>query len=352
MIDPRAPLGCAARPLFAAFVFLLSGMAAHSVVFAQSGVPGGNDSASQAAPLPSGNASAPAGILVPREVYVGDTAEFSFETSAFGDSLPAGAVRILPRDELPVSADVTISDVTLRGHDGGATVVVRFVPWAAGIVQLPPFTTLNVRIAPPAVRIASAVELTGKKSLQPLRSPLLVPGTSWILYGMAAGVLSLLVLSGIVAHWARSAFGSGSRMRAARARLRVLRRDLRELEKLARKTPDASWYASLAVSFRRYAGSFCSMDRESLSSATGTELLDRIGVAVASFPEASFSLCPETRDLLSRIDRARFGGSGAGPHGLRLADISLVRAVSAELEAIVARAETRGRDAGKREGQP
>jgi hypothetical protein len=269
------------------------------------------------------------GFLVPREVYVGDTAELSFESSAFASSLESGTLYSVPPGDIDESSDVSVKSVLVAQNGSTASVTVRFVPWVAGMLRLPSFHVGKITVAPPSVMIPSLLEKTGKTSLEPARSPLLVPGTTWMLYGTILAAIALIA-GGVIAVAKLAAwFLRTPGKRLAGRRVALFLRELRALEKKKEKIPGELWLAGFSLTLRRYLGAFCAHDLDAFLSLTGSE----ISLVFASSDAGDSS--PNVAVLLSSIDRIRFGGAVFSPS---LADelLSGSRALSAEIETAAA----------------
>lgn len=291
------------------------------------------------------------GILIPREVYVGDTAEFSFSSGAFASVLEDGTLFALPPNELPASDAVDVKSILVSQHGQTASVTIRFVPWESGVIRLPSFKLKGIAVTPPVVRIGSLIEKTGKTAIEPPRSPLLVPGTTWILYGLIAAIIVATVLGVIaVVALARYLLQSPLRRQAGR-RAAILFRELKNLERKSGKISFASWYAAFALSVRRYFGAYCDGDFGSLLSSTGTEIAGRVR-------DLDVSLASSVASLFSSMDEIRFG-SGVTPESVSVwteplsaratADIDAVRALVVSLEASASAREVAAREVAARE---
>ncbi len=248
---------------------------------------------------------AEAGILVPREVFVADEAELGFETAAFSGLADPGVVlTVLPAD-LPVSVDSTIKSIEVQIGSTAAQVTVRFVPWKSGIVQLPSFTLLGVRVIPPPVRIASLADKTGRTVLESARSPLLVPGTTYLLYGLIAVFLAVLSLAIAGAVHIRKYLSLFLEKNQAGRRVVLIHKQLRMLEKQARKTGAAEWYCTFAAVLRMYLASLCTGKSGGFSASTASEIVSVFGDILGSSSGLTVTrLC----SLLKRTDLVRFSG--------------------------------------------
>jgi len=264
-------------------------------------------------------AFADGGLLVPREVYVGDTAEFSFTATAFNSALEDGSVFVIPPADFPVTADLDIESIVIARRGDTSSITVRFVPWTAGIIKLPSITLKKIAVSPPPFRISSIVEKTGRKALEPPRSPLLVPGTTLLLYVFIALVIAAvaaLVFAGVKIRRFLSGLSSGW---ASGRRIRILTRELAALSRSTGKKEMLVWYGEFSAAVRRYLGDLAEGKPLAFFPLTVTELLSSIVDAPDSLGE-----------LLFRVDAIRF--SGHPFEDRRAGDIQLMRDLSAAFE--------------------
>lgn len=295
---------------------------------------------------PSGT-PAPGVTLVPRDVYVGDTAELTFEVTLTRSALAAGETLEINTDLLSPSRDVTVLSATVTARSGRAEVRVRFVPWVSGPLELPSLPVGEETVSPPSPVIASLIRdpATG---LEGPRSPILVPGTSWILYGFLAGALAFLLLVAFCfSRFRRYAFSGPSSRNSAR-RKRAFLRDLSALSRRTGKLSQDVWYALFSASLRRYLGLYAFGNGRASLSCTGRELAeiterrraeeigeiadadetDAIPGAVAA--EDASRAGDIVRALFEAADRVRFSGHEC--EDARARDVELARALCRVLE--------------------
>jgi hypothetical protein len=297
---------------------------------AYSGEVGQKDSGSQSA-LPG------AGILVPREVFVGDSAELSFTTGAFNAALEPGADALVPPGDVAVSSDATVASVAAHRGASSTTVVIRFVPWTTGLLRLPPFTLKKIRVVPPPVRISSLAEKTGQTALDPPRSPLLVPGTTLVLYALCASAIAFLAFGAIAfARFRRYLSLNEGRIRSGR-RTKVVMRELKYLERRIHRTESVEWYALFSAALRRYLGTLLSGNPSGFLSSTSREISEALLAvtrARASDDDNARVLTAaaiaRADALLTGIDSTRFSGRAVADS--RHADVAEARALVLALE--------------------
>lgn len=269
-------------------------------------------------------------VLVPREVFVGDAAELTFALPSLSLTMEEGSAFEVPSGDFPVSEDFTITSILIRESEGLGVVVIRFVPWVSGIVQIPVFSARKIHIAPPPVRISSLVDKTGRNILEGPRSPLLVPGTTYVVYGLiAAAVTAILLIVFFIAKF-RNVFEGRLSSSNSRRRVRVVMKRLRYLEKHAESIVREEWYRLFSSVLRGYTGSFCG---DSFASATGTEIVSRLGNFIdeksSGHLRDSNGIVACFQDIFTHIDSIRFGSVSESS---KSDDIGNVREVIRRLE--------------------
>lgn len=143
-------------------------------------------------------------LLSPKEVFIGDTAEISY-TFYSPIAFPMGetdSIYISFPQEFLEAKTYTIKGGFLRRTGNQYRLSISFIPWKSGTITIPPFDLLTllapetsgfeITLAP--VTVASLVEKTGKKTVQPPLPPILIPGTIYILYFCALIILILIIL--------------------------------------------------------------------------------------------------------------------------------------------------------------
>lgn len=178
------------------------------------------------------------GVLIPQQVFVGDTAQFLFPLSeqewhSLQKLSPVDAPIAFTHE---VSSDtITLKDLRVIMREKQPYLQITFVPWETGTVYFPPLSFLNLQNPLPPVHIESILETTGAAVLQNPKLPLLIPGTDYLLYGAAIGITvigTILAAAGIAAaKKLRRYFLFGN----AKRRVRLLRKDMKKLQKHAKK---------------------------------------------------------------------------------------------------------------------
>lgn len=154
-------------------------------------------------------------LLVPTDVYVGDTAEIRFTFSSaslfgvFETSIKETGTEFIDRawsnnteledfDLLSAALLKVDSTKSIQAEQYGIekyVIVLEIVPWVTGSLDVPTFNVLTAfgledafasssktLVTIPPVTISSIVQKMQIKSLQPPTAPVIIPGTTWIVY--------------------------------------------------------------------------------------------------------------------------------------------------------------------------
>ena len=166
-------------------------------------------------------------VLVPKEMYVGDTAEIQYSFRSAVDFFVLADEKMVKGDTLTLNlssmgfsslADAcTVNRATLSRSDLNYTLVISITPWKPGTIDFAPFdldaacrATKNaaggvspgdevhfyIDLAP--VVVSSLSEKMGVTTLKPPVPPLTVPGTNYIVWLLVILLLILLVVVGAV----------------------------------------------------------------------------------------------------------------------------------------------------------
>lgn len=308
------------------------------------------------------------GILIPQHIFVGDAAQFFFllseqeYTTLIGSGFTVDIP--IPLKNITQNDVMTVHEVRIVKREAGHYLAITFTPWETGDIDFPalPFLPLKNKLL--AVSVSSLLGTGERISLQPPKPPLLLPGTDFLLYGVA--ILSACFLA---------ALGTGAlllirKLRkktigTAKKRLALLRKQLKKLYKEARKiqkrlqphsaafstssismdaraivggdiqvNPDSStvpiftdevsknmksvlenWYADVDRCLRKYIQALCmdnafeapAKDKEYFFSATYRELTETLMDIFTAKPEITDLFCI----FYVMLERQRFGSSPA-----------------------------------------
>jgi len=143
----------------------------------------------------------PQQILLPKKVFIGDIAElrctFNSPEAELKELISQGPVKISSHI---YTSDFEIKDIQL--YPAGVDfyqLSITFVPWKTGDLLFPPLKIeeADVTILFQPVNIVSLLSTDEKNptALQETRAPLLLPGTSYKLYGILAAVLIIMIIT-------------------------------------------------------------------------------------------------------------------------------------------------------------
>ena len=139
-------------------------------------------------------------ILVPKKVYIGDTAElrctFNSPEQALKSLTAQGTVKLTNGSEF---TDYVIKDIKLSSAGVDFyQLSITFVPWKTGEIQFSPYTIENTNIVInfQPISIVSLISADEKSAtaLRESAAPLLLPGTAYRLYGSLAAFVVLLIV--------------------------------------------------------------------------------------------------------------------------------------------------------------
>ena len=141
-------------------------------------------------------------ILVPKKVYIGDTAElrctFNSPSQTLKTLTAQGATK-LPLVSQSSTEEYVIKDVSLSpaGVDF-YQLTITFVPWKTGDLQFPPMeiedADLILEFQPLQIVSLITAENAATTTLHDTAAPLLLPGTAYKLYGTLAGIILILII--------------------------------------------------------------------------------------------------------------------------------------------------------------
>jgi hypothetical protein len=251
--------------------------------------------------------------LVPRDVYVGDEAELSFDVSYSPLSLSGGQTISVNPSSLRETADATILACTVAERDGRAAITIRFIPWVSGTLSLPDVSFGKTVVSPPPVSVATLLD-DSTAALSPPRSPLLIPGTTFMLYGAGAGILTLALALALFVSRVRARAALSPRARGRSRRVRRFQRELSLLSRRSSRLSSAEWYRRLSSALRDYLGDYFGLGQTRERSCTGGDFsalcLSLRGVLSEGNVE---EVRARVRALFSDADAARFGGMDLSP---------------------------------------
>jgi len=141
--------------------------------------------------------------VFPKTIYIGDKAELRCSFNC-GTELKTGE---LSAQGFSDSLDFSLYDVQKillqKSGTDYYTLVINFIPWHTGALSIPDFQIEGAgTIHFEDVAVLSLVQSEGVTDLRSYSSPLLLPGTTYKIYGgLAAGVVLLILIIRLIVKW-------------------------------------------------------------------------------------------------------------------------------------------------------
>lgn len=139
-------------------------------------------------------------ILVPKKVYIGDTAELrcTFNSPSPGlKSLVSQGTAKLTNNSFSEDYDIKSVSLSPSGVDF-YQLTITFTPWKTGMLQFPPLEIegADIILEFQPVQIVSLITTEGINvtTLRDTAAPLLLPGTAYKLYGTLTAFIILLII--------------------------------------------------------------------------------------------------------------------------------------------------------------
>jgi hypothetical protein len=147
--------------------------------------------------------------LLPQTIFVGDSGRLVVPLGrAFAEVDPFAWEN---SENLPKTPDLFIKRIELERRGDASRLLIDFIPYAPGILALPPLEFSSLGAALPTlsgleVQIASILDPSQMFLSEPA-PPLAVPGTSFLIYGTLALVIALFFLGIPLSIWIRNHSG-------------------------------------------------------------------------------------------------------------------------------------------------
>lgn len=201
-------------------------------------------------------------ILIPKKVYIGDQAELrctfnspNAELKQLVNSGSNGQVKLsLVSFE---SSDYEVKDVTLfsTGVDF-YQLSVTFIPWKTGEIQFPPLTIdgtdLLIEFQPIQIVSLISTDSNNATALRDTAAPLLLPGTSYKIYGaLTALIIILIVIIRIIVKRKSIQFYLNTK-RLQRKYKKNKKQAIRALRQLSNETSDSDTAGQIQKIMRNY----------------------------------------------------------------------------------------------------
>lgn len=138
-------------------------------------------------------------ILIPKTIFVGERVQLQYvfenpDLSLSNDgnfSFETAKILFSPYEKF-----LTLEDASLTHNGDAHTLYLTFYVWEEGVFEFSPFSIGPAEIFLEPLEVKSVVEETGADGVRPFMSPLLLPGTTWMIY--LGAVFALVFLIGVV----------------------------------------------------------------------------------------------------------------------------------------------------------
>lgn len=258
-------------------------------------------------------------VLIPKEIYVGDTAEFRCNLKTQLLLLPDGVEKeTIEPDFSTESSNCSVIRLELNKSSGGYDLSVFFIPWITGNVNLPEIdlrlfpsveeivpenVSMNLKL--PHVMVGSLATKLQETDLRPPAPPVLVPGTTYVVYAVIALCVVLLIFLVTLCIKFRRVAAFFHNVAWQIRSSRNIRKTQTQLRKLCRKScSDTEFAAELEKIIRgylekRFAHPFMAATTSEVSMAFDVIFA---GMLSSEQQEAVDNLC----DVLRRCDYIRY----------------------------------------------
>lgn len=196
--------------------------------------------------------------VFPKAIYIGDKAELRCTFKSQAELSEGAASPQSFKQDLDFSL-YDIKDIALQKNqagqsdEGNYTLVITFVPWQTGKIQLPDFELEGLgTIHFEAVQVISLVEQQNVTGLRTYSSPMLLPGTTYKIYaGLAVFVILLILLIRLIIKWHSVVFWFNN-TKLKRRYARSKKNTIKALKKLEQETSDSQISTQLQKIMREY----------------------------------------------------------------------------------------------------
>ena len=251
--------------------------------------------------------------VLPKDVYIGDVIEvrYSFTTNInLTDDLTVDI-------ELPKSSDYEILSTKLIGSNGSYILQIACIPWKVGSLDLPKIDlseyskTLSTSFAIdiPAITVQSIVEKTQKKEIRPIASPLLIPGTTWLVYliiFLLAVFLTALIYLLIHTKKVISFWNTLVQKRISRKNLKKTTKQIKKLNKKSAKFSDSEFAKELSLISRQF---LTTRFKHNFNSVVSSKIYFEINTIFQdTLPDFIEEKVNDISSILERCDYIRFSG--------------------------------------------
>jgi hypothetical protein len=197
--------------------------------------------------------------VLPKDVYIGDIIEIRYSFTTNINLIDNLTVDI----QLPENPDYDILSMKLIGNDGSYQFVISCIPWKVGSLDLPKIDlskysqslTTSFAIDIPSITVQSIVKKTGTNEIRPVASPLLIPGTTWLIYIFIFLIIIFLSLTiYLLIHTKKviSFWNNYIQNRISKKNLKKTVKQIKKLNKKSAKYDDSNFAKQLSIITRQF----------------------------------------------------------------------------------------------------
>lgn len=215
-------------------------------------------------------------FLEPKEFFVGDHVFLYF-------CLPKGfTYKDFSIEKIKQDTSMTINDVSIIKINDKSYIKIDFVPWEAGEINFPSLKEIGINFEFPSIHVSSILDLDKNATLQEARPPLLLPGTTYLIYGYVIGFIIVCFLLTSLIIWLRKKRKSIINKLSQKYAILIFHFTLKRLEaKLKKKMNNTdveirkTWIKKHEISFRLFLSSIYE-SKDNWDSFTYNEIIELI----------------------------------------------------------------------------
>lgn len=211
-------------------------------------------------------------FLEPKEFFVGDHVFLYF-------CLPEDfTYKNFSVEKIKQNTSVTINDISIIKINNKDYIKIDFVPWEIGEISFPSLEELGINFDFPLLHVCSILELDKTATLQEARPPLLLQGTTYLIYSYAISFLIVCFLVAGFTIWIRKRSESIINKLSQKYALFIFHLALKSLEaKLRKGTMEIrkSWIKKYEASLRLFLSSIYK-NKDNWNSFTYNEIIEII----------------------------------------------------------------------------
>jgi len=243
--------------------------------------------------------------LVPRIIYVGDSASFVLPLPASSQNEDF-VITPYDTDLLPSDPNIDFHRIILERRVTGSRLIIEFTPFAAGVLELPDIKIGGDCFSGFAITVNSLIDSRSAPVLSTAASALAMPGTAVMLYGSMA-IIVILILSALWFVFKGRAAISKLRERLKRRRLfKSIKNTEKNLYKLVLKGAEKRKILDkLSDEFKNFLSIFIGHNCRAMTAREFTEFFSQLPQQFFAQEDSAFFL----GNFFRRCDELRFSGS-------------------------------------------